>query len=76
MPRTTPTQTSPSPRRRRPRTAPAAGRGRLNALARDDAAARLLAHDLAALVRAGLVAPTGDGEDVRFAVVEPCDEAE
>lgn len=75
MPRTALTLPSPSRGRRRSGAGPAPGL--LHALARDEVTARQLAHDLAALVRAGLVAPTGDGDghELCFAVVEPLDRA-
>lgn len=58
-------------RRRRPRAAPDSDV--LDALAREEHAARQLADDLTALVQAGLVAPAGDGDELRFALVEPDD---
>ncbi|HEV3000038.1 MAG TPA: hypothetical protein VGW75_04790 [Solirubrobacteraceae bacterium] len=60
-------------RRRRPRAAPATDV--LGAVAREERVARQLADDLAALVHAGLVAPTGAGDELRFAVIEPGDRA-
>jgi hypothetical protein len=67
------TYTPTSRRRRRPRAAPA--QDVMSALDRDEQAARELAIDLAALVRAGLVAPAGQDDELRFAVVEPRDGA-
>jgi hypothetical protein len=72
MTRTTSHPTSPT-RRRRPRRG-LAGDG-LDALAREEDAARQLAADLSALVHAGLVAPASDGDELRFAAVEPDDKA-
>lgn len=72
MTRTTSHPTSPT-RRRRPRRAPAGDV--LDALAREEDAARQLAADLAALVRAGLIAQAGAGDELRFAAVESGGEA-
>jgi hypothetical protein len=67
------THTPTSRRSRWPRAVPA--QDLLSALDRDEQAARELAINLAALVRAGLVDPAGQDDELRFAVVEPRDGA-
>jgi len=64
------TKTSPNtPTRRRRRARGAPDGDLLGALAHEETTARQLADDLAALVAAGLIAPSGDGDELRFALV-------
>lgn len=61
-------------RRRRPRATPDGDV--LDALAREEDAARHLADDLAALVQAGAIEPFAGSGELRFAACEPgCDAA-
>ncbi len=63
------TTPSASPRRRRPRAQRSGDV--LDALAHEEAAARELAADLAALIQAGAIEPFAGSGELRFAACEP-----